>query len=180
MFARRYLRPLTACAAFDACALGAEERQAFEEAFSALSTGGEGFEFTVRESLSRVCLALFERFAPQKQESASPGLDGERLRAMLAFLHENYERPIQLCEVARAANVSPRECLRCFRRAMQTSPMQYLLKYRVARGAEELRARPADTVARVAAACGFDSPSNFTKNFRRFYGVSPKQYRRQE
>ena len=63
---------------------------------------------------------------------------------------------------------------------MQTSPMQYLLKYRVARGAEELRARPADTVARVAAACGFDSPSNFTKNFRRFYGVSPKQYRRQE
>ena len=180
VFARRYLRPLTACAAFDACALGAEERQAFEEAFSALSTGGEGFEFAVRESLSRVCLALFERFAPQKQESAPPGLDGERLRAMLAFLHENYERPIQLCEVARAANVSPRECLRCFRRAMQTSPMQYLLKYRVARGAEELRARPADTVARVAAACGFDSPSNFTKNFRRFYGVSPKQYRRQE
>ena len=122
VFARRYLRPLTACAAFDACALGAEERQAFEEAFSALSTGGEGFEFTVRESLSRVCLALFERFAPQKQESAPPGLDGERLRAMLAFLHENYERPIQLCEVARAANVSPRECLRCFRRAMQTPP----------------------------------------------------------
>ena len=85
VFARRYLRPLTACAAFDACALGAEERQAFEEAFSALSTGGEGFEFTVRESLSRVCLALFERFAPQKQESASPGLDGERLAIVQMF-----------------------------------------------------------------------------------------------
>ena len=51
---------------------------------------------------------------------------------MLAFIHENYERPIQLCEIARAANVSARECLRCFQRAIQTPPMQYLLKYRVA------------------------------------------------
>ena len=57
--------------------------------------------------------------------------------------------------------------------------MQYLLKYRVTRGAEMLRACPADTVAQVAAACGFDSPSNFSKNFRRFYGLAPKDYRRQ-
>ena len=177
VFARRYLRPLNACAAFDACALGAEEGRAFEEAFAALSAGGEGFEFAVRGALSRLCLALFRRFAPAKQTGAPPDLDGERLRAMLAFLHENYARPIQLCEVARAANVSARECLRCFRRAIQTPPMQYLLKYRVQRGAEMLRDHPADTVAQVAASCGFDSPSNFSKNFRRFYGLSPKDYR---
>lgn len=179
VFARRYLRPLSACAAFDACALDAEEGRAFEEAFAALSAGGEGFEFAVREALSRLCLALFRRFAPSERMSAPPDADGERLRAMLAFLHENYARPIQLCEVARAANISPRECLRCFQRAIQTPPMQYLLKYRVQRGAELLRDRPAATIAQVAAACGFDSPSNFSKNFRRFYGVSPREHRRQ-
>ena len=54
--------------------------------------------------------------------------------------------------------------------------MQYLLKYRVQRGAEFLRERPG-TVAQAAAACGFDSPSNFSKMFRRFYGLSPREYR---
>lgn len=178
VFARRYVRPLVSCAAFDACALGAQERQAFESAFTALAVGGDGFEFAVREALSRLCLALCRRFVPGGRTNAAPDLDGERLRAMLAFIHENYERPIQLCEIARAANVSARECLRCFQRAIQTPPMQYLLKYRVQRGAEFLRERPG-TVAQAAAACGFDSPSNFSKNFRRFYGVSPREYRRQ-
>ena len=179
VFARRYVRPLASCAAFDACALGAEGREAFESAFLAMAGGGEGYEFAVREALSRLCLSLFRRFAPEGRTGVRPDVDGERLRDMLAFLHGHYGSPIQLSDVARAANISPRECLRCFQRAMQTPPMQYLLKYRVLRGAERLRERPADTVAQVAAACGFDSPSNFSRNFRRFYGVSPKEYRRQ-
>ena len=180
-FARRYIRPLTACAAFDACTFPGEgeAQAAFARAFEAMSTGAMGYEFTVRAALSSLCLALCRRFVPEGQADATPGQDGGRLRAMMAFIHENYARPIQLCEVARAANVSPRECLRCFQRGIQTPPMQYLLKYRVLRGAEMLRACPADTVAQVAAACGFDSPSNFSKNFRRFYGLAPKDYRRQ-
>lgn len=82
-------------------------------------------------------------------------------------------------EEARAANIGERECLRCFQRTVRLSPMQYLLKYRVARGAEMLRAEPGCSVSQIAVACGFDSPSNFSKMFRRFYGLSPREYRQQ-
>ena len=40
-----------------------------------------------------------------------------------------------------------------------------------------LRANPGFSVSQIAAACGFDSPSNFSKMFRRFYGLSPREYR---
>ena len=37
--------------------------------------------------------------------------------------------------------------------------------------------RPDESIAQVAAACGFDSPSNFSQQFRRFYRCTPREYR---
>jgi AraC-like DNA-binding protein len=46
------------------------------------------------------------------------------------------------------------------------------------RGAEALLQSPADSVSEIAAACGFDSPSNFSMMFRRYYNCTPREYRR--
>ena len=43
--------------------------------------------------------------------------------------------------------------------------------------ADILLARPDESIAQVAAACGFDSPSNFSQQFRRFYRCTPREYR---
>lgn len=45
-------------------------------------------------------------------------------------------------------------------------------------GAAMLLAEPEKSIAQVAADCGFDSPSNFSMMFRRFYGQAPREYRR--
>lgn len=181
VFSTRYMRPLTRCAAFDTYRFDAEEIQTAREvcarAFAALEAEAPDYEFEVREALTRVCMLLFRRFAPDAGEAAPPDRDAERLRAMLDFIHENYERPIALCEIARAANISQRECLRCFGRALRMSPVQFLIQFRVMRGAQLLREQPDLSVSQVAAACGFDSPSNFSRTFRRFFGVSPRAYR---
>ena len=80
--------------------------------------------------------------------------------------------------VAGAAGISERECLRCFERTIRLSPFQYLLKYRVMRGAETLLTDPASSVSEAASRCGFDSPSNFARIFKRFYHCTPREYRR--
>ena len=36
---------------------------------------------------------------------------------------------------------------------------------------------PAASISEAAVRCGFDSPSNFTKMFRRFYNCTPREYR---
>lgn len=53
---------------------------------------------------------------------------------MISFIHEHFQENLDLAQIARAADIGERECLRCFKRAIQTSPLQYLLKYRVTQG----------------------------------------------
>ena len=53
----------------------------------------------------------------------------------------------------------------------------YMLQYRVTKGAELLLREPEKSVSQIGLLCGFDSPSHFSKMFRRFYDCSPKEYR---
>ena len=87
--------------------------------------------------------------------------DGLRLQKMLDYIHRNFREEIGLADIARAADVGERECLRCFQRTVQLSPKQYLLKYRVAEGARLLAEEPWRTISETAAFCGFDSASHF-------------------
>ena len=182
--ARKYIQPLISSAFSGYKLSGEDARQAagwFNAAFEALAQDSPGFEFIVRESLSHICLLLYERLAPKPSDSAgAAGRDGLRMRKMLDYIHGSYGGSVSVSEIAAAASISERECIRCFHKSLGVSPIQYLIKYRVMQGAKMLLEEPSSSISETAAYCGFDSPSNFTKNFRRFYGVSPKQYRRQE
>ena len=136
------------------------------------------YEFIVREKLSRICLFLYGEFGPRADTRNIPlDQDGFRIRKMLAFIHKNYADDISVAEIAGMADISERECLRCFQKTIQLSPIQYLLKYRIMHGAEMLLENPADSISEIATSCGFDSPSNFSKIFKRYYNCTPREYR---
>ena len=182
VFAKKYIAPLAGCRAFRAYAFDRQAEagaiQALVDACDALAAEDAGYEFVVRAKLSALCMALCRRFAPDFAAGrARPNQDEERIQRMLTFIQEHYDRPLTLACIARAAGIGERECLRCFGKTIHVPPMQYLLKYRVMQAADALLARPADSIAQIAAGCGFDNPSNFSQQFRRFYGCSPRAYR---
>ncbi len=191
VFAKKYITPLTEEERFLACMgeAGGEGRQEsgknrelaehFWRAFQGLEKAETGFEFTVREEISRICLLLYQELGiGWEQHEYEPGHDSVRIRKMLGFIHSHYASGLTLSEIAASAGIGERECLRCFQRSIRTPPMQYLLKYRIMQGAAMLLAEPEKSIAQVAADCGFDSPSNFSMMFRRFYGQAPREYRR--
>lgn len=187
VFARHYMDPLTGNSAFTGfCEKNGQYGLSgqFLEAFWAMTGERKGFEFTVRERLSGICLFLTEWFhvregvEGEEHVRERKGQDSLRVRKMLDYIHRNYPSPLTLSGIAGEAGIGERECLRCFKRTIQVPPMQYLLKYRIMQGAALLRGNPAASVAEIAAACGFDSPSNFSKLFRRFYGCTPREYRK--
>lgn len=181
VYAQKYILPLTACSSFDGVVLRREADepalQAFVCAFDALANDTPGFEFAVRDNLSKLCFALYQQLKPRSGGDTGPSQNDLRIHEMLSFIQDNYSRDITLTDIARAADVSERECLRCFQRSIQTSPMQYLLKYRIMQGAALLAEHPSSTISEIAISCGFNSPSNFTKLFRRFYNCTPREYR---
>lgn len=177
VFATKYMTPLLRCSSFDGCAL--EEVSGFVTAFEALSGDQPGFEFVVRENLSAIVRALCRAYAQEiKAGGAELGQDSIRMRKMLDYVHRHYTENLELWQIAREADIGERECLRCFQRMIQVSPMQYLLKYRVMRGASFLLRNPAGTIAEIASRCGFDSPSNFSHMFKRYFRCTPKEYRK--
>ncbi|MCB6350948.1 helix-turn-helix domain-containing protein [[Clostridium] symbiosum] len=52
-----------------------------------------------------------------------------------------------------------------------------MLKYRVNQSASLLLREPGKNITAIAGRCGFDSPGNFSRIFKRYYKCSPKEYR---
>ena len=179
-FQEKYLRPLMAFPGFLVWKSGREaDVQAFRTAFSALARESFAYEFTVRAQLSHIFLSCFRELRPQfGAPNLTRSMDAVRMEKMLEFIQAHYPESITTAAIANAANLSERECLRCFQRVMRESPIQYLLKYRLMQSAGKLRSQPDASIAEISAQCGFDYPSYYSAQFRRFYLCSPKEYRK--
>jgi AraC-like DNA-binding protein len=96
----------------------------------------------------------------------------ELLRASLAA-------DISLEQLAQACGISVAHFTRAFRQSTGTSPHRWLRDRRVEQ-AITLLAGTDETLASIAAACGFADQSHFTRAFTRHAGTSPGQWRRQQ
>jgi AraC-like DNA-binding protein len=81
-----------------------------------------------------------------------------------------------LSEIAAAAHVTPRALQYAFTRHLQTTPMAYLRRVRLAAAHQDLQAadpRDGDTVTSIAARWGFAHPGRFATAYRNAYGQAP-------
>lgn len=151
-----------------------------ESAWQACVYEGEGFEFRVRNDLSEL-VYLLRRNLPgtEARQSAKTLRDGERIKTMLQFIHGNFAEELNTAMIADAAAISESECLRCFKSTIGTTPIQYLRQYRIQQ-ATILLATTQLRISDIAAACGFQDLSYFTKTFRESKGSVPSEFRKKQ
>jgi AraC family transcriptional regulator len=104
------------------------------------------------------------------------GLAGRKLRAVMDFIGDNYERDLTLSELAGVAGMSTFHFAREFKRTTGTTPHQYLIKFRVER-AKSLLAESRLPLVEVGFRSGFSHQSHFSRLFRRLTGTTPLSYR---
>lgn len=181
VFYKKYIYPLLTCADFTVYQPNSSElTTAFQTAYSALADETFAYEFTVRESLCQIVVSCIQKFAPVFHiAETKKDTDTIRIEKMLEYIYIHFFEPITLKDIAQSADLSERECLRCFHRAIGDTPVQHLMKYRLMQSASMLQSSPNASIAEVAAACGFDQPSYYSKQFKRFYQCTPKDYRSQ-
>jgi AraC-like DNA-binding protein len=105
------------------------------------------------------------------------GMSGSRVALVgraVRWLAEHYDQPIRIAELAGHVGVSVPTLNRHFRAVTAMSPLQYQKQLRLQRARVELLAAPGD-VAAVGYAVGYDSPSQFSREYRRLFGVPPGQ-----
>ena len=184
-FHQKYVLPVTENKGFGGIALRrgvdwqAEALDRLEEAWQACVREPAHYDLKVRHALSGAMAALSDHMASLHAGLSPKSLrDGERIKAMLTFIMENYGEEINTAAIARSASISESECLRCFRSTIGTTPIKYLREYRIEQAAGQLAGGDA-AIADIAARCGFWDISYFTKTFREMKGLTPKEYRNQ-
>jgi AraC-like DNA-binding protein len=95
-----------------------------------------------------------------------------RIAQVLRFLHEHYERPLDVATMARVANMSPSTLHHTFREVTNSSPLQYLKRIRLHR-ARLLMLHDGLGVGEAAHQVGYGSDSQFSREYRRYFGVPP-------
>lgn len=183
IFWEKYLRPLVAGPSvrwlhLDGTAPWHEEAiAAIDQAWEQMGREEPGFEFAVRNALSRLVFLVGQNSQQKKAVPTDKVLrDITRIKQMLQYVEEHLADELTVAAIAESANLSESECLRCFRTMVNTAPIQYVKKLRLQRAAILLETTDWK-VSDIAAQCGFQEMSYFSKSFRQWTGVSPSKYR---
>jgi transcriptional regulator GlxA family with amidase domain len=119
------------------------------------------------------------RHHSEHQRMSLPARIGARHPKLVGIIEEmegNLEEPLSPSLLARQAGLSTRQLERLFRRYLDRSPKRYYLELRLKK-ARSLLLQTDMSVINVALACGFSSPSHFSKCYRAFYGRTPYRER---
>ncbi|HBR95995.1 MAG TPA: AraC family transcriptional regulator [Gammaproteobacteria bacterium] len=92
-----------------------------------------------------------------------------------AWLRQHYRQPIRVTELADMANMSAASFHRHFKAVTQVSPVQFQKNLRLQEARNLLIYEP--EIAAIAYAVGYESPSQFSRDYRRLFGVSPREDR---
>lgn len=137
-----------------------------------------GYEFAVRNALSDLMLLVYKLYKEEPgYVSAKVTRDEARIKSMMTYIHEHYGEDISLSQLADCARISESECLRCFKRVIGMSPIQYV-KYHRIQNAKILLANTTEKIVNIGIQCGFQDMSYFSKTFQQECGCTPSEYRK--
>ena len=100
-----------------------------------------------------------------------------RLQLMMQYIHQKFAYNISLSDIADQAKVSKSTALNLFQRYLEISPVTYLINYRLQEAAK-LLASTEKKVTVISKDTGFDSVDYFCKAFKKYYKLTPTEYRK--
>ncbi|WP_445156581.1 GlxA family transcriptional regulator [Halomonas sp. E14] len=124
---------------------------------------------------------IYDRVRGEQDQQRVPlkhvlGTTQTKLLEIVALMEANLEEPIGLDELAQYVDVSRRQLERLFQKHLHCSPSRYYLKLRLTRARQLLKQTPM-SIIEVASACGFVSTPHFSKCYREYFNMPPRDER---
>jgi len=91
----------------------------------------------------------------------------------LELLQENWDQPLRIDDLAAAAHMSPSSLHLHFKQLTALSPLQYQKQLRLQRARQLMLSEGLDA-ASAAHRVGYESPSQFSREYRRLFGAPPR------
>lgn len=105
------------------------------------------------------------------------GTSQPKLTEAVSLMEANLEEPMSLDELAIHVQLSRRQLERLFQKYLHCVPTRYYLELRLER-ARKLLLQTSKSIVDIAFACGFVSAPHFSKCYRDYFGLPPRDQRR--
>ena len=117
---------------------------------------------------------LTSQFGNQLRSLCMSGSLGNLVTQAITWLKENYNKPVQVEELASRFNMAPSTFHKHFREVTTVSPLQYQKRLRLSE-AQQLMLAGNHDVSQAAYAVGYQSPTQFSREYKRLFGESPRE-----
>lgn len=101
-----------------------------------------------------------------------------QLRPAIGYIDAHYDQPITLVEIAKASHLSVSRLAHLFKEQMGVTPIDYVTSVRIER-AKALLLGTDQSCSQIGFLAGYGNPSYFTRTFKLFVGMTPRQFRAQ-
>ena len=101
----------------------------------------------------------------------------ESIKTVLTYIKDNYRDKIYISDLAGQVNLNEQYFCRLFKKAIGCSPIEYINEYRI-KQAKRCLEKTDLPVTEVCLECGYNNLGNFLREFRKYTGTTPLQYRK--
>lgn len=131
-------------------------------------------------------LTIFDTVAHSKEfrllreeftEHKAKEIETNRINTVYSYAAVNFRENITLEDMANLVNMTPTSFSRFFKTKTSKSFVYFLTELRIKNACKQLADEENKSIAQVCYDSGFNTLSNFNKQFRTFTGLSPKEYR---
>ncbi|WP_378173269.1 GyrI-like domain-containing protein [Aquimarina sp. SS2-1] len=102
-----------------------------------------------------------------------------RINLALQYIDEHLDGDVSLASVSKVAFYSPFHFHRIFKAVIGETLNEYINRRRIEKMASILMHQKEISITELSSQYGFNSNSSFTRAFKKFYGVSPTEFRKQ-
>ncbi|MCF0134349.1 MAG: AraC family transcriptional regulator, partial [Blautia sp.] len=100
-----------------------------------------------------------------------------QIRTAIEYVHSHYNMEIKIRDLSKICNVSESHFRRVFYRCMNIRPLDYINLIRIENACELLK-KTRLSMSEISDKCGFGNVTTFTRNFQKFYDMTPYQWQK--
>ncbi len=157
-----------------------EIREIFLEALECFRSRTPFYEIRLKGSLLHIIFLLFESgYIREPEERRNTFENKLQLKTVLQYIEEHYCERIRVSDLAELSGFSESYFMSFFRQYVGMSCIQYINHYRIQKAAHALE-ETTQPVMEIAMDHGFDNISYFNLQFRREFGMTPRQFRNRQ
>ena len=139
---------------------------------------GRHFELMLKSKLNEFLYLLFYYRYVLRKNTDDTYRKNEQIRELIDFINNNYQKNLSIDYLSKFMGYSKTHFMAVFKQHTGSSCTEFIIQVRLSKACDML-INTSNPVLEIATAVGFNNLSNFNRQFKRYYELTPSQYRKQ-